>query len=124
MKIVREYPPNYAEIKAAFNPPIDVLFCYGSTIFNPAGERIAPELIIHEGVHSRRQGGDPAGWWKRYIENQKFRLDEEVVAHQAEYRVLRIRNQNTDHVIKRLCSPLYGSMINLEEAARLIRGHR
>jgi hypothetical protein len=124
MKIVKALPPNFAAIKAAFNPPSDSLYCYGKTIFNPGGDPISTSLIIHESVHSRRQGEKVEEWWEKYIGDPRFRLDEEVLAHRAEYLFLRSRNKNADYVIERLCSPLYGSMISRDEAAKLVWAKR
>ena len=121
MKIIRDHPPNYEEIKAKFDPPAGVIFCWGSLIFNPDDVRIPPEILIHEGVHSKRQGDAPGKWWDRYIANDYFRLWEEVPAHQAEFRFLNARGRNTDHVAERLASPLYGSMVSVAEAAQMIR---
>jgi hypothetical protein len=33
-----------------------------------------------------------------------------------------MKNKSADHVIERLCSPLYGNLVSYDEAARLIRG--
>lgn len=131
MKIVKAFPPNYRAINDAFNiRGQDVMFAYGGAIFNPRGGEVSLALQAHEAVHGARQGGDPAGWWERYIAEPQFRLDEEILAHQAEYRwharqpgaerpVKGFRSYSTFHlneIARRLSGPLYGGLISFAEA--------
>ena len=127
-----ERPPLYEEIDAAFHiQGKPIIFCFGLTIYNPAGGPIRPELIAHEAVHGFRQGTDIEGWWRRYIADQNFRLDEEIPAHQAEYAHFCQHNPHharrnnrrlyLHHVASRLASPLYGKMIRYEDARRLMK---
>lgn len=120
MKIVCDVPPNFAAIKAKFDPPASAIYCYGKIIYAPAGGRVPPELILHEGVHSRRQGTNVEEWWQRYIDDPRFRLAEEIPAHKVEFNFLRSRGKNAEYVIERLCSPLYGNLLSRAEAAKLI----
>lgn len=123
MKVVYLFPPNFREINAAFRVRGKrILFAYGDKIYNPARVDIPPELIVHEGVHGRRQGSDPDSWWRRYIENPEFRLNEEIVAHRAEYANLcaRGRDHELDRLAGRLASPLYGQMITPDRARQLL----
>lgn len=129
MKIIAAYPPNYAEIKAAFGAVVcrpGVIFTYGKAIYCPSG-RVTPQLVAHEHVHSLRQGDDPEGWWRRYISDRAFRLAEEIPAHQAEYRAHGLLSRNLRRftlatIAKRLSSPLYGSLISFEDAKVRISG--
>ena len=61
-------------------------------------------------------------WWQRYIEDRAFRCRQEIAAHQAEYVDLcrRGRDDCLIHVAKRLASPLYGNMMNVTEACKLL----
>lgn len=116
MRIVHDYPPLYDAIDAAFGLELrkDVfrpIFAWGSSIYNPHHVKIPPALIAHESVHGRRQGGDIVGWWRRYIDDQKFRLAEEIPAHVAEYRALARGPKDRAALVfvaKRMASPLYG----------------
>lgn len=132
MIVKHERPPNFDAIDAAFHVEgKPIIFAYGLTIFNPDGGPIRPELIAHEAVHGFRQGDDIEGWWTRYIADPKFRLDEEIPAHQAEYahfcrnnRAGQARNSRRlylHHVAARLASPLYGQMIRYEHARKLVK---
>lgn len=125
MKTVYLFPPNYAAINRAFKVRgKPVIFCYGDTIYNPGRIKVPPQLLVHEAVHSRRQGADPAGWWERYIEDPQFRLEEEIPAHQAEFADLCDRGVATPEawnaIVGRLASPLYGQLIDVVTARSLI----
>lgn len=117
LRIVKEPPPCYAEIIAAFpfaTRP-GTYFCYGRAIFIPTGRAdVSKHLMEHEEVHAKRQElhGGPARWWLDYIHDTQFRLNEELLAHQAEVAhfdgrprgIRRIALRNAAH---RLSSPLY-----------------
>jgi len=144
MVIVNELPPNFAELNAKFNlesVKLSVYFCWGDTIYNPGGEPIHPSIIAHEQVHCDRQSqyraidpGGPPGWWRRYIDDVEFRLAEEVPAHRAEFQwwlkqpgiekpVPGFRSKKDAMLLAiatRLTSPIYGKMIRLHDARRLI----
>jgi hypothetical protein len=131
VRVIRINPPMFRQINQKFDVRgKPVLFCFGDTIYNPKGIKIPPQLMVHEGVHSGQQGNDPFEWWKRYIADATFRLDQELPAHRAEWQFLRdgwrssipvVEANDTLHLIAwRLSSPLYGSMIGYEEARRLI----
>ena len=131
MKIERAYPPNYKMILKAFpmaGKP-GVIFTYGDTIFNPAGTPLTRMLLAHEEVHSTRQGSEELkimNWWQAYINSLKFRFDEELPAHIAEYKAYRpgkhgfSRAGFLSHVANRLSGPLYGHMLSFEAAAEAI----
>ena len=72
--ISNEYPPNYEEIKKAFNLVKGVVFTYGNTIYNPDNIKINKLLLEHEKVHIRQQGTNPEEWWKRYLIDKDFVL--------------------------------------------------
>lgn len=124
-----------------------VLFAWGDIIFAPSGvSSVSPQLIAHEGVHGKRQKsfsytklfirGEPepidldadreqsiAGWWKMYLSDPEFRLEEEKLGHRAEYLALCAalpsrsdRRRHLSHVAGRLASPLYRYSITKEQA--------
>lgn len=133
MRIVVAYPPLIDEIDKVFNvrgKPI--AYAWGDTIFNPLGGNLGSEIIVHEQVHGDRQGADVEAWWRRYLVDEAFRLDEEIPAHVAEYKKLceahrpswpnarRLRRVMATHVAKKLSSPLYGGLISFEAAKKLL----
>lgn len=133
MKVVVAPPPNLAAIDAAFNVAgKPILFAFGDKIYNPAGVDVPPELMAHEQVHGDRQGNQVEAWWARYIADPQFRLAEELPAHVAEFKKLcelqaprwtsqrSMRRVLATAVARKLASPLYGRLISLDGAKRLI----
>ena len=128
--VIRERPPNYEKIVAAFPDAAKpgVIFAYGGFIFAPGEVAVPPQLQAHERVHLLRQGADPDGWWDRYINETHFRLTEELLAHRAEWREFERRTWNPtaraialQQIAAKLAAPLYGGLISVEEARRKIQ---
>jgi hypothetical protein len=144
MKIVRDRPPLYELIDQAFNiRGKPVIFAWGRKIFVPTGDlNISTALIAHEGVHGSRQLSYSMCsnlteeerielWWRRYIADIDFRREEEVLAHQAEYRHLCDhaggRNQRRRHlsiIATKLSHPLYGPVMNKATARKVLQDGR
>lgn len=134
MIVRQERPPLFAEIDLKFKVAHrrGVLYTFGNVIYNPDGVHIPAPLIAHEEVHADRQlyyiGGGVEAWWQRYLADDSFRLNEELPAHQAEYRAIcqetKDRNQRAralQAIAGRLASSLYGNVIQLRDAQRLVR---
>ena len=94
ISIVTDWPPNISLIRAKLPVTERNIFAYGGIIFNPGGIALSPELIAHEKVHFAQQrglnrwwrrNGDEV-WWRRFLEDPEFRLQQEAEAHRAEYR--------------------------------------
>lgn len=129
MRIVIDRPPLFDQIDARFGVAgKPVVFAWGDRIYNPMGVSIPAELLAHEAVHGAQQGDDIEGWWRRYCNDDAFRLDQEIPAHQAEYRAFcerpgrdrRARRLFLRAIAKRLSSPLYGRLISFEKARKAI----
>ena len=133
MRVVVGLPPLFGEIDAAFDVRGKaIIFAWGDTIFDPNGGGVPPELLAHEAVHGERQGADVEGWWRRYIADASFRLDEELPAHVAEFQALcaqqrgrwvserNMRHTLAAHVARKLAAPLYGSLIKVDDAKRYL----
>lgn len=130
MRVSRERPPNYDEIAEVFDirgKPI--IFAWGDTIFAPPPNGpVTPHLIAHEAVHGFRQRTFPQiiGWWRRYLHDAEFRLEEEKLAHIAEYQHLIVganrseRRRHLSHVAARLSASLYRYSITKDEARRVL----
>lgn len=123
----------FEEIDAAFHVKGKlVLFAWGDTIYNPRNAEVSSALKCHEGVHGQRQKAHPGGvegWWRRYIEDPQFRIDEELPAHRAEYKasIQHVRDRNERYralafIAEKLASPLYGRLLTPSAARRLILG--
>lgn len=136
MKIVNGKPPNYNEIVSVLPAASGkgIIFTYGETIFAPGLGAVSQPLMIHESVHSERQGPTEASikaWWRNYLKSIEFRFHEELMAHQAEYkecrRLYKDRNQLarlSHQIAARLASELYGGIISYPEAIKAISGGR
>jgi hypothetical protein len=129
MKIEIAYPPNIDAIDRVFHiKGKSILYAYGDRIYNPMGVYIEPKLMAHEQEHGRRQQDDIEEWWEVYIRNERFRLQEEIVAHQAEYHYMLAQAANRyerrsalNITAKRLAAPLYGRLITVKEAKKVLK---
>ena len=132
-----KYPPNYKEIEKAF-PSIKgqkgVVFTFGGIIFNPSDSYIDEPLALHESMHSLQQDAmgkgatGPKRWWKKYINDPEFRLNQELQAYRVQYKrfceLQKDRNRRAwllNRIATDLSSEQYGSVISKDEAIRLIR---
>lgn len=132
-------PPLIEEIDRKFGVRgrTDVVFAFGDRIYAPGQGRLHPALEAHERVHCERQLAFPGGaipWWRVYLDDRQFRLNEEVLAHRAEWRwycaqrgadkpVSGFRSAKLYHlhqIANRLASPLYGGLVDVRRARNLI----
>lgn len=132
IRVLYEKPPIYEAAIAVF--PVenkDVIYAYGDRIYRPFHcGGLSRALLAHEGVHCDRQtryDGGVEAWWKRYLDDPAFRLDEEVPAHYAELKVLQSKAKSASMVAHylsviaaRLASPMYGGMVSIAEAKKLL----
>ena len=128
MKVLAENPPNLSDIQKVFDVLPTSVFCYGSIIYNPNRCPIDIPIMAHEETHSRQQGDDPAGWWKKYLEDVEFRIEQEVAAYQVQYwlqcKIIKnrdIRALNLTRLAQSLSGGMYGCTMPLVEAKRLIQ---
>jgi hypothetical protein len=129
MKIVNDFPPNIAAIRKRFEMTgfPTAIFAYGDTLYNPSGMEIPPDLIAHEELHSKQQEiYGLQDWWTRYLEDDAFRLGQEVEAYRKQYEYAK-EKYNRDQrrwvlneIVKNLSSKLYGNVINKKRAKDLI----
>lgn len=131
MEIRKEWPPNFAAIVKVFPKARTpgVIFTYGSALYNPSGRPLSNALLTHEEVHSRQQAAiGVEQWWERYLGDTIFRYNHEREAHVAEYRaVLEGENNRANRrsmlilIAQRLSGPLYGHMITLADAKKMLK---
>lgn len=133
MKISFSKPPIYKEACELFGikDGDPVIFTFGSIIFNPSNVNLTPDLMAHEAVHGRQQQMDPDVanvWWKRYLADPAFRIEQEVEAYATQYAVLcgKIKDRNTRarilfQLASHLSGTIYGSAISHSEAMKKIR---
>lgn len=131
-RIVNDQPPNFQLIVERFglHAVKSAFFCYGNTIYNPTRAKLTPALLAHEGVHSERQGSDPAKWWVDYLIDDDFRYFEELLAHRVEYVAATegvgrdMRRRYLAAIAERLSSPMYGRVTSKAKAKlAIMNGH-
>lgn len=141
IEIIEDWPPNIEKIRAVLPVTRRNIFAYDGVIYSPGGPELPPWLIAHEEVHfdqqwgmsmSADENGEPMNcvdvWWDLFLKNPKFRLMQEMPAHQVEWLVWnqsgnRSRNQRRvtlKHMAGRLASPMYGNIISVKDAKREI----
>lgn len=129
MNVVAGKPPNFdmivARFPAARRP--GTIFTWGDTVYVNGAPELNSQLKAHEAVHmdQQRRAGGPERWWIRYLEDSAFRLEQELSAHRAEYRTLKNLDRDAavrslQFIAERLASPLYGGIVSVREAKRLI----
>lgn len=132
MMVSLEYPPNIKEIRKVIDLSKfpNAVFTYGHTIHNPSDNPIDEPLQLHEAQHSLQQDqvGGPKKWWKRWLSEPTFRLEQEIEAYGMQWR--RFCELHTDRnrralflhrVASDLSSEQYGKVISLVEARNRIR---
>lgn len=130
MQVIHGRPPNWEELVAAFQiPEARVVITYGDTVYMPGGGSMYPDLKAHESVHVRQQNAfGVKQWWDRYIVDQQFRFEQELEAYRAQYEFKKTEQRNREKVAKfllaiarEMSSPMYGNMVTLGQAMKLIR---
>lgn len=132
MQIINKKPPIFDEAHKHFD--IDdsaTIYTWGDIIYNPAGIRIAQELVEHESIHSRQQEeiGGPELWWKKYFEDPVFRANQEAEAYGAQYAYYcnfcnRDRNYQTRYLYRLaqiLSSDMYKVSMSHSDAIKAIK---
>lgn len=131
MKISNEKPPIYDELHEKFGVDWDdhIIITVGETIYTKHPKILRADLIVHEKTHEVQQRKDgPATWWKKWIEDPKFRFEQEKDAYMVQSVWLKQfipdRNKRAKYVrsmAKNFSSPMYGSMISMQTALYLLR---
>lgn len=87
MNIIIGTPPNWKQIKKAFNPAPTVVITYGDTVYmQEEGLGFPDHLRVHEETHEEQQRPlGPKLWWDKYITDVAFRLGEEAEAYHNQY---------------------------------------
>lgn len=131
MTEVHARPPVWDDVVASFQiNPRTTLFTFGDLLYNPAGQPIPADYLRHEEVHAAQQGHGNEGavaWWQRYLEDPWFRVDQEARAYAVQWDYCarlrpHARATRLHELATLLSSPMYGGVVNLDGAKRLIKG--
>lgn len=133
MKIINEKPPEWIMEGCMNQFRVNVnntFWTYGDTIYNPGGIVIPDHIVVHEEQHMAQQqayeGGKDA-WWKEYLANPRFRLEQEAEAYGAQYRFIcnNISDRNKRafflmQISRSLSGPLYQVAVTQQQARGII----
>jgi hypothetical protein len=128
MKLSKQKPPIYDKCVEHFGVDWEdgVIFTYGDTIY--CKYDLSDNKIVHESTHIRQQGDDPDGWWEKYFNDSKFRLQQELEAYKNESdwinKNIKDRNHKTQIIVENaraLASSMYGNIISFSEAFKLLK---
>jgi len=131
--ISTQKPPAHIYDKAVEKWGVDfnkgIVFTYGDTIHS-AGP-IPKDLMVHELVHvkqHREYPGGPDMWWERYLEDDKFRYEQELEAYRKQYQWVKNNVKDREKVHKHfmhyaqcLSGSMYGKLVTLQEAMKQIK---
>lgn len=127
MIIKKAFPPNIEEIKKAFPIRDNTVFTYGNTMYVQSNHPPSENLIVHEEVHVKQQGDDPAEWWRKYIADPDFRLQQEIQAYKAQWKFYNRTSKDKNkflflnRIAQDLSGSLYGNIISYGEAIKRIK---
>lgn len=130
MRVVDGMPPNFVDIAKRFNLNLEsTIFTYGDTIFTRNPDKLPDHIIAHESVHARQQT-NPKKWWKKYLIDDKFRLEQELEAYRAQYIFIQKHVKDREklfkfaHILaKDFSGEMYGNIITFQEALSKITQH-
>jgi len=132
LELVSDYPPCWEAVHNAVPDadPKTSAFTYGNKIYVPEQktEEIGATVLHHETQHSEQQDkSSPEAWWKKWIDDTQFRLDQEGEAYARQYwffcSVKHDRNTRArmlHHLCANMSGDMYGRMCTYEEAKKII----
>lgn len=127
---VYEYPPNIKDIEAVFgkDEKNTLLYCYGDKLYNPHKLVLEYHVLVHEEVHVKQQEKVCRDeWWKRYLSDVQFRLDQELGAYIAQYKWVKERVPSKvsqlflEDISQVLAGETYGHLLTPAQASTKIR---
>lgn len=128
MKIKNKRPLFWFMVKMFF-PSVEwnkVAFTFGDTIYS--SQPLSKAILGHELVHIEQHRNSKLFAmyiFIRYFFSKKFRLELEIPAYQAEWKIIKKTEKDTDKKRVRLAlsisSKLYGNMISYDEALKLFK---
>lgn len=131
VSVIREKPAIYDRLKSRFQT-IDwekgLAIVFGDKIY--AKFPLPNDVIAHELMHVKQQKEMGAVvWWDKYLEDDEFRLSQEIEAYQAQAKYIREHTEQSNRdwrrmALKRiaqdLSSSIYGNMISYDKACQLL----
>lgn len=124
-----DHPPVWDELVRRFGVSWErTAVAYGDTIH--AAGALPADIEAHERVHLQQQGGSAEGarvWWERYLNDPRFRYEQELQAYREQYRFLAKTVKDRNELARRahrlatlLSGEMYGSIGTHAEALKAI----
>ncbi len=118
--------PYLKEYQDKFPIDEDTVFPYKDDIYS--NHILPPDIYVHEVAHLEQQKNIGADEWeKRYLKDDKFRLDQEIQAYRVQLRIVndytKDRNKRYQAKVKcaqALASKLYGNIVDYQQALKLL----
>lgn len=134
IKIVYKRPPFWRILKLFFpdyDPEGTVAVSFGKHVY--ANQDFEDCYKAHESIHLLQQKNSyivATFWWIRYLFSKTFRFNQELEAFSMQYRYI-VNTQKywnskrmwLHRLGSQLASPLYGSMVDIDSAKRIIEQH-
>lgn len=115
--------PLLEEYQKKFKITLQTIFAYSPYIYH--NYALSKDLIIHEQTHIKRQNEQGLDIWvHNYLNDDEFRLKEEIIAYLAQIWSIKDRNLRLKVRVrsaKDLSSALYGNIITYEEAFDILK---
>ena len=138
MKIIdisTKKPPRWllGEVKKKWNIEWEssIIFTYNGVISSSLG-KITEDLLVHESHHivQQKECGGSKKWFKRYLEDDKFRYEQELECYRLQYQWLEkhVKNKSEKfrflkHYAKSLSGSMYGNLTTFFEAMSDIKNY-
>lgn len=110
--ILNTKPPVFEQCKEMFGIDWDyTTFAYYPSIHTKDPNSLSDDIIQHEYIHLKRQKEiGTEVWWEKYLTDNQFRLDEELLAYRRQYNYLKERmDRNELHRLVMFWSHTLGS---------------
>lgn len=112
--IIKEKPPEWIMqgCLSQFRVNVERTFwTYGYEIYNPGNIQIPDHIQAHEERHMVQQAeyeGGKDAWWREYLSNPRFRMEQEAEAYGAQYKYFCKRMQSDRNQQARFLHTLAG----------------
>ncbi len=111
------------EYKEKFAVTDRTIFAYNGLIYTD--DVLPHHLIVHEQTHHLQQERDGLKYWvDNYLNNDQYRLDQEIEAYRNQLKSIKDRNDRFKlqmECARNLSSDLYGGIISYSEAMKAIK---
>lgn len=115
--------PLLEKFKERFPIDSDTVFAYDNKIYT--NQDLPEHLVIHEKTHHKQQERDGLEYWvENYLNDPKYRLEQEIEAYRAQIQSIKDRNYKTIvryKSAKTLSSGLYGGLLTFQEALNRLK---